>query len=77
MNKIEFLVAEDEGGLVAVADGIVTEADTLSGLILAIKDAVECHEDDAIRFLGCALRATFSDDGGMSPMFCVAEYIYS
>ena len=51
MEEIIFLVEEsDEGGYIAKAMGpsIVTEADTIEELRLAVKDAVQCHYDDGV-----------------------------
>ena len=48
MEEIIFLVEEsDEGGYLAKALGvaIVTEADSIDELKLAVKDAVHCHFD--------------------------------
>jgi hypothetical protein len=50
MEEIIFLVEEsDEGGFIAKGMGvaIVTEADTLAELKVAVKDAVHCHYEDA------------------------------
>ncbi len=53
MEEIIFLVEEsDEGGYLAKALGvaIVTEADTIDELKVAVKDAVHCHfDDEAVR----------------------------
>jgi hypothetical protein len=52
MSEIIFVIEEAaEGGFVARALGasIVTEADTLAALRVAIRDAVQCHFDDAER----------------------------
>lgn len=52
MSEIIFVIEDAaEGGFVARALGasIVTEADTLDGLRAAIRDAVQCHFDDAER----------------------------
>jgi hypothetical protein len=50
MSEVIFLVDEaDEGGFIAraVSHSIFTEADTLDELRRKIRDAVECHFDDA------------------------------
>ena len=52
MTEILFVVEEAaEGGYVARAIGasIVTEADDLDGLRIAVREAVRCHYDDADR----------------------------
>ena len=52
MTEILFIVDEDpEGGYVArsVGASIVTEADDLTQLREAVRDAVRCHFDDAER----------------------------
>ena len=51
MNEIIFLVEVCiEGGFTAKALGesIVTEADTIEDLKLAVKEAVHCHFDDNV-----------------------------
>lgn len=50
MDEIIFVVEEsDEGGYIAKALGvsIVTEAETVDELRIMVKDAVQCHYDDA------------------------------
>ncbi|SFI90153.1 type II toxin-antitoxin system HicB family antitoxin [Planctomicrobium piriforme] len=50
MTEILFLVEEDaEGGFVAtaVSDYIVTQADDLDSLRENVRDAVQCHFEDA------------------------------
>lgn len=52
VTEITFLVQEDpEGGYVASALGhsIVTQADDYPKLRLAVRDAVQCHFDEAVR----------------------------
>ncbi len=49
MQEIIFVVEEsDEGGFIAKSLGvsIFTEAETMTELRIAIKDAVKCHFDD-------------------------------
>lgn len=50
MHEITFLVEEaDEGGYIAraVNESIFTEADTLEDLRRNVREAVECHFEDA------------------------------
>lgn len=50
MEEIIFLVEEsDEGGYLAKALGvsIITEADTIEELRVMVKDAVQCHFEEA------------------------------
>jgi predicted RNase H-like HicB family nuclease len=50
MTEIIFLVEEDlEGGYVARAidEAVFTQADTLEELRTMVRDAVQCHFDDA------------------------------
>ena len=50
MNEIILLVEEDdEAGYIAKALGepIITEADTIEELRIMVKDAVQCHFEDA------------------------------
>lgn len=52
MTEIIFLVEEDpEGGYVAGAidEAVFTQADTLEELRTMVRDAVQCHFDDADR----------------------------
>ena len=52
MTEIIFLVEEDsEGGYIARAinEAIFTQADTLEELRSMVRDAVQCHFDDADR----------------------------
>lgn len=52
MTELIFLVEEaTEGGFIAraVGESIFTEADTIEHIRSAIREAVECHFDDADR----------------------------
>lgn len=52
MTEIIFLVEEDlEGGYIARAidEAIFTQADTMEELRLMVRDAVQCHFDNADR----------------------------
>ena len=53
LKEIVFLVEETDEGYVAKALGysIYTQADTLEELKEMVKDAVECHFDERIRYI--------------------------